>query len=155
MHDFLKPNPQFRPSLAELVPVLLAPYHQHGGRNVEIDGSAIDVTQSSAVMISLVISELATNAVKYGTWRHPGGLVRVSWSVHERQDGSRMLRFSWREEGGPKVASPTKKGYGSNVLKFAIEQGLKGSFVTQYEPSGLHCTWSMPWTKPVSRQQEF
>ncbi len=66
-----------------------------------------------------------------------------------------MLRFSWREEGGPKVASPTKKGYGSNVLKFAIEQGLKGSFVTQYEPSGLHCTWSMPWTKPVSRQQEF
>jgi two-component sensor histidine kinase len=68
---------------------------------------------------ALVLHELATNAAKHGALSNGAGNVSVSWSIAGAEDGDRF-RFEWREEDGPAVEPPTRKGFGSSLLESAI-----------------------------------
>ena len=87
--------------------------------------------------MSLLLHELATNAVKYGALSVPEGLVRISWSRHEG-----MLQMGWSESGGPAVAEPSRIGLGTRL----IDMGLvgTGSVVKCYAPSGFSVKFSAP-----------
>jgi len=105
-------------------------------------------------MLSLVINELGTNATKYGAWSLPGGTVELSWTVEKAADGDPdQVTMVWKERGGPQVVAPTHKGFGSNVLKFAVQRGLKGSLDSSYEPDGLRCTISFPLAEAAGPAQ--
>lgn len=101
---------------------------------VEIRGKDISVNPKGALSLSLLLHELTTNAVKYGSLSSVHGRVLVSWDVQgEREDA--VLRLIWRETGGPPVIQPQSKGFGSRL----ISMGLLGTggVSTRYLDQGL------------------
>jgi two-component sensor histidine kinase len=56
-----------------------------------------------AVPLGLVLHELVTNAVKYGAWAGPDGLLTVRWSVGGR---GRCVRLVWQERAAQPLDLP-------------------------------------------------
>jgi two-component sensor histidine kinase len=68
-----------------------------------------------AQRLTLVLHELATNAAKYGALSKATGKVDVSWKTEGGGSGS-VLKFVWREGGGPPVVSPARHGFGTSLI---------------------------------------
>lgn len=149
VHDLLRPEPAHTPDLGSFVREILAPYCHWQGALVA-QGPAIEVTQNQAVLLSLLINELATNATKYGAWSVPSGQVVVTWREVEREvqngteDEQEGVHIVWQERNGPPVKAPSTSGFGTNVMKFSIERGLGGRISTTFEPSGVRHEVHLP-----------
>ena len=95
-----------------------------------VQGPDVHLNANQSLKLTMVLHELATNAVKYGALSDATGSVCVAW---QREDSHR-LRLTWQETGGPPVVPPTHKGFGSML----IEQSLEGvSF--EFAPTGVTC----------------
>jgi two-component sensor histidine kinase len=101
-----------------------------------IKASGPDVTLDSqkALALTMVLHELATNAVKYGALSNDSGQVRIDWTVGEDHDAAH-LKVCWEERDGPLVQAPARKGFGSRL----IEASLKNAQVL-FAPEGITCT---------------
>ena len=97
-------------------------------------GPPLELPPRVAFALSLTLHELGTNAVKYGALSGSGGKVSVTWT-----NKSGVLRMMWRESGGPPVATPSKRGFGSQLIEktFAFECG--GRVSLDFRPGGLVC----------------
>jgi two-component sensor histidine kinase len=93
---------------------------------------------------SLLIHELATNAVKYGALSAEGGRVAVSWRV-EGPDADPSLTVAWNERGGPPVVQPTSRGFGSRLIGSGLV-GRGGAHV-DYRPEGLAAIFTSPMSQ--------
>ncbi|MBV8921320.1 sensor histidine kinase [Bradyrhizobium sp.] len=109
----------------------LGPYH---ACRLSFDGPNVLLPPKHALMVALLIHELATNAAKYGSLSVPGGRV----SLRSALSGS-VLSLEWRERAGPRVAAPRRRGFGLQLLSRALEQ-FDGGTEIAFEPSGLVCT---------------
>ena len=98
--------------LDEIVRTEMAPY---AGR-VAIEGPPILLNTQAAQNFALALHELATNAAKYGALSDEAGQVLIAWSTSEL-NGRREFHFRWEERGGPPVAEPEQRGFGSAVLE--------------------------------------
>ncbi|MFC6790725.1 hypothetical protein ACFQE0_14565 [Methylobacterium komagatae] len=87
-----------------------------------------------------------TNAAKYGALSVPEGQVAVTWSLHEGEEGHQRLDLSWVERGGPPVAPPTRKGFGSRLIERQLPMEFDGSAVIAYAPTGVTCRLEIPLT---------
>jgi two-component sensor histidine kinase len=111
---------------------VMEPYMAEPGR-VEMAGPHIRMKSGQALALSMVLHELATNAAKYGALSNVFGKVTMSWALDDNQ-----LNLLWRERGGPPVAEPERKGFGSRL----IAQGLgaqNGSTEVTYNKTGVVC----------------
>jgi Signal transduction histidine kinase len=72
-------------------------------------GLPVALGPRAALSFSLIVHELLTNACKYGALTNDYGKVSLSWGVEDSQDGD-LLKIEWREQGGPPVVPPTRKG---------------------------------------------
>lgn len=120
-------------SLEDLVRTALDPFLA-GGR-IDIDGPLVQVEDVQAVPFALALHELATNAAKYGALSGSAGRVAISW----RLDSHGRLTFEWREQGGPPVVAPTRRGFGSRMIERSLAGELKGSAKLDFRPEGLVC----------------
>ncbi len=143
VHDLLKPNPSIPADLGGLLEEVLAPYRETRAGRLSLSGPKINIPQGDAVMLSLVFNELGTNATKYGAWANDNGRVDVKWELNSLDTGSEV-RVAWRENDGPTVTYTGNQGFGSNVMKFAIERGLRGRFQIIYGSDGLACDLNFP-----------
>jgi two-component sensor histidine kinase len=87
---------------------------------------------------------LATNAAKYGALSVPHGQLDFTWSIETEGTDQATLHLSWREQGGPTVAQPTRKGFGSKLLLRSVEGELNGRVTLRFLPSGLTCELFIP-----------
>jgi len=102
---------------------------------LRIQGEIVRLPAELATPFGLVLHELATNALKYGSLSVPSGRVDLSWET-EGNDPSR-LKVIWVESGGPAVKPPSRQGLGGIL----IDQGLPGAQVRrEFLSSGLVCT---------------
>ena len=97
---------------------------------IALCGTDLLVSAEAAMSLSLLVHEMATNAVKYGALSNETGQVMVSWHL---DDG--RFQFVWQERGGPIVEKPANKGFGSRL----ISMGICGSrdVLIEYLPEGL------------------
>ncbi len=97
---------------------------------IHLDGPDVSFAPKAALSLSLLLHELATNAVKYGALSVPEGHVEVSWRKQNLD-----LNLHWKEVGGPPAKQPTRVGLGSRL----INMGLVGTGgVTKcYDESGF------------------
>jgi PAS domain S-box-containing protein len=102
---------------------------------VKMSGLSIDVSPKHALALSLALHELATNATKYGALSIPEGRVTLQWDAQEG-----MLQLDWEESGGPPVAPPTQKGFGTRLLEDLLIRDLGGNTKLNYDPAGLRCS---------------
>jgi two-component sensor histidine kinase len=99
-----------------------------------MSGAPIDVSPKHALALSLALHELATNATKYGALSRPEGHVNVEWGVDRRK-----LRLDWAESGGPPVAPPQRKGFGSRLLEELVRRDLGGDIKLDFAAAGVQC----------------
>jgi two-component system CheB/CheR fusion protein len=138
-HELLVQNQWRTVSLSTLVRGQLGGLEQR----VQLSGPNVDVPARAATTLGLMIHELATNAVKYGSLGSNNGHVDVSWTIETRSVPSR-LRLRWQEVGGPPVGQPGKRGFGSVLL----EKGIEGVEISrEFKKPGLICTIEFPLGK--------
>ena len=126
--------------LSELVHSQLAHFAELMGGRVETKGPALRINALAAQPISMALHELATNAVKHGALANSTGKVEISWKV-EAGEPEALFKISWVERGGPTVAIPSRKGFGSTVIGQMAELNLEAEVHLNFAPSGL--TWHL------------
>ncbi|WP_296597773.1 HWE histidine kinase domain-containing protein [Phenylobacterium sp.] len=97
------------------------------------DGPELFLTPRAANALSLALHELATNAVKFGALSTEAGHVSLKWKA--RPAGG--FELTWTESGGPLVAPPGRRGFGSTLLGQVTGRELNGDTEVDYRPSGL------------------
>ncbi len=125
-------------SLALLRDVLTRAIEPFQTERISASGPDVPLNPQNALMLTMVLHELATNAVKYGALSNDGGRVRVEWSVQKGEDGDR-LRFCWEERGGPPAQEPARKGFGSRMIEASLEE-----VCVTFAPEGVTCTFELP-----------
>ncbi|WP_312596878.1 sensor histidine kinase [Brevundimonas sp.] len=105
------------------------------GESFSLNGPAFSVSDRSAQSITMLMHEMATNALKHGAASTPNGRVEIDW----RLDGDHVV-LNWREVGGPAAEPPARRGFGSKL----IERGLfgTGGADVRYTPQGLLATFT-------------
>lgn len=102
-------------------------------------GPALTLPAEQVQPFSMIMHEMATNAVKHGALSAPDGKVEVVW----RADRRRQVELTWRERGGPPVGPPQRRGFGSRLIERLASQ-LNGEFVLDWRPEGLAARLSWP-----------
>jgi two-component sensor histidine kinase len=108
-----------------------------------IHGPQVRLPPRMALALAMALQELATNAIKYGALSAEAGTVEIGWSVTD-EAGLPRLHLRWEERGGPPVAAPTRRGFGSRLIERSLAQDLGGSVTLAFDPDGLTCTLEAP-----------
>lgn len=95
-----------------------------------VDGPEVKLGPRAALSLSLMIHELATNALKYGALSGSSGHVTVAWRIE-----GNALRFSWRETGGPPLQPRGGEGFGSRLIRMGL--GGTGGVETRFPSTGF------------------
>ena len=133
--------------LAELIRKQLSPFGSERGAQIEIVGPNITLTSDIAESLGLALHELGTNAIKYGALSVSTGKIRIDWIVERRAGELPRLVLSWIEVDGPRVTPPSRKGFGHIVLGRNVAQATGGQVKTDFAPSGLKWSVSIPGSK--------
>jgi two-component sensor histidine kinase len=118
-----------------------APYRRPDGANVHISGPPILLNAQSALMLGMVVHELATNAAKHGALSVDSGTVDVAWRIDAVD---RQVRIDWTESGGPPVAPPVRTGVGCMLLERALATDLDSDVTLDFARDGFKCVIAMP-----------
>jgi len=123
-------------SLAEVIEAELASLSQPGKSRVS--GPQVLLPAEHVQAMSMTIHELATNAAKYGALSTKAGGLDVSWTV---EPGGRVT-LVWVERGGPPVAEPAHRGFGSRLIAQLARQ-LGGEMKKDWRREGLRAELTM------------
>jgi two-component sensor histidine kinase len=138
-HDLLTLDNWDRASLREVVARVLHPFTEKHSDRIQIDGPDLRLTGNQSLLLTMALHELATNAAKYGALCNGKGRVEIAW---EMPPGDKSLQLVWRESGGPPVAAPDKRGFGSFLIERAFHDE-HGRARIEFNPEGVVCTLGM------------
>ncbi|MBS1102287.1 PAS domain-containing protein [Gluconobacter sp. Dm-62] len=111
---------------------------------LRIEGDpALQFIPATADRIGLAIYELTTNAIKYGALSNDTGTVTVSWDLLD-EEGGPIFRMCWKENGGPTVKTPDRRGFGSIVIEHNPRSIPGASSSCCHEPDGTVWTFRAP-----------
>ena len=142
VHDLLVTENWSGADLGQLVRRTMEPLGR--GNQITFTGPNLNVTPEVGVAMAMVLNELATNAVKYGALSQESGRLEVTWRLDSRANG-KWVELKWTETGGPTVAPPTRKGFGSTLIERSITHQLGGTIALHFRPEGLCCDIAFPW----------
>ena len=151
-HELLSEASWAGASLSDVIGRTLAPYLGGGpeGGRVNAGGPGVRLGPNAAVSLNMAFHELATNAAKYGALSVGSGRVDVSWRIVRAIAGaasgpeSNAVDICWTESGGPVVARPTRRGFGTRLIEQGIAREFDGDVNLVFEPGGLCCSMRLP-----------
>ena len=127
-------------SLRRLLEVEARAWSNISNERVKLEGPEVLLSRRALQALSLVAHELMTNAAKYGAMSNDVGVLTISW----RRDENGVLTIAWRESGGPPVAAPTRRGFGTTVIEQTLGFELGGSADVRYGQDGLQADFVVP-----------
>jgi PAS domain S-box-containing protein len=142
-HSLLMQHHQDGVSLHELVSLQLAPYRSTEPERVSVTGAAITLPPAAALALNLVLHELTTNAVKYGSLSMPAGRIEVRWRLKGSVDAQRLV-LTWAETGGPDTRAPERHGFGCQLIERSVAHELDGMVQLEFLPGGVRCRIEIP-----------
>lgn len=146
-HDLLSNDDWAGASLNQLIRSQLQHFGDLLDTRILIEGKDIVLKPEAAQNIGIVLHELSTNAAKFGALSSETGTVRVSWSV---TDGTQpRMHLNWREEHGPRVQAPERRGFGRVVMERIAGQALGGQSKATFAPDGVLWELDVPATSVV------
>ena len=145
-HDLLVRNQWRSIEASELVGGQLAHFGDLLGKRIRFDGPSIRVSAAAAQTIGMVIHELSTNTVKYGALLREEGRIEISWGI-DAESPEPLFSIRWTESGGPPIAVPSHRGFGTTVITKMVEMSLHGETSLEYSSRGL--IWKL--TCPVKK----
>jgi len=105
-----------------------------------IRGPLVLLAAHAVQSVCLLIHELATNAVKYGSLSVERGRVDIRWRFLPSQE----LELTWTESGGPPVRETISKGFGSTLIHEVETKQLGGSIDLRWPKGGLRLVTTLP-----------
>ena len=141
-HDVLTRECWEGADLDDVVAGLLAP---HGGREAgrfRVSGPPIRLLPRAALGVAMGLHELATNALKYGALSAKTGHVAIRWKIVPGT--AARFRLTWTERGGPPVAPPARRGFGTRLVERSLARDLDGTAEIDFAPEGITCTIDAP-----------
>jgi len=135
--------------LTKIIEMSLGAYGIGTTDRVAISGDRQLLSARVSSRMGMALHELTTNAAKYGALSGPRGRVEVKWA----SDPTGRLQILWSEIGGPRVAPPSRTGFGTTIIKDTIEHDLAGQVDMSFLPEGLVCTIDIP--RPVEDDARF
>jgi two-component sensor histidine kinase len=127
--------------LREMLKLTLAPY---GESRLKLNLEDMPIAPKQATILALLFHELATNAAKHGALLSKHGQIAVS-----AKSSAQRIEIEWIESGGPEVAIPKQRGFGTTFLDRALKL-YQGRVDLRFEPKGLVCKLSFTLTDPPS-----
>ncbi len=141
VHDLLLQTNWTSAQLAAIVKAATDPFDRASGGRFIVQNSNIDVSPAAVLPLAMVLNELCTNAVKYGALSNATGRVEITSTV---DDAQKLFRLKWAESGGPTVALPTHRSFGSRLIEHSFVRQLNGEAELRFEPSGVVCVLDIP-----------
>lgn len=135
-HNLLSQERWQGSELADVVKRVLQPYMLNNPDRIRMFGPVVPLPPRPAVVLSMIVHEIATNAAKYGALSNETGHVTLDWEVLE-DDGTRKLRLIWTETGGPPVVAPVQRGFGSRLIERSARDQLGGEATVDFLPRGV------------------
>ena len=140
-HDVLTQQNWEGADLRNIVEKALSPFVAPR-REFDVNGPDIRLLPKSALAIAMALHELATNAAKYGALSNGSGRISVHWAIAEHD--APHLQIVWTEMGGPQVAAPRSKGFGSRLIERGLAGQLGGEALIDYRETGVVCRIMAP-----------
>ena len=109
-------------------------------KNVRLEGPHAIIDPQAFSSMALVVHEMVTNSAKYGALSAPKGILSVTWEL----DPQGNLDVLWREEGGPAVVPPSRRGFGSTIIQHSIPHELGGTAAIDYVKEGVQARFQIP-----------
>ena len=70
----------------------------------------------------------------------------IVWQI-EGGDPEPRLKLMWKEQGGPPVTPPARRGFGTRMIERGLAAELGGTVEIQFEKTGLICLVDAPLPK--------
>lgn len=138
-HNLLSTERWQGSDLQEVVGRVLQPYLLNNPGRIRMAGPNVPLSPRLAVVLSMLVHEIATNAAKYGALSNDSGTVKLDWEVIG--EGTKpQLRLVWTETGGPHVTAPVQRGFGSRLIERSARDQLGGEATVDFLPHGVVCT---------------
>ena len=111
-------------------------------QRVKVSGQDCELASRPVLNLSMILHELSTNAMKYGSLSHPDGEVELHVRRHRCEEGKEWLTLEWTERGGPPAVQPKGKGLGTRL----IDRGLdpEGEVEMNFGEKGFSLKMSAP-----------
>jgi two-component sensor histidine kinase len=138
-HNLLSQEKWQGSELQDVIARVLNPYLLNNPKRVRMFGPKVPLSPRLAVVLSMILHEIATNAAKYGALSNDTGTASLDWEIIEESDG-RKLRLIWTEAGGPHVTAPVQRGFGSRLIERSARDQLGGEATVDFLPRGVVCT---------------
>jgi two-component sensor histidine kinase/CheY-like chemotaxis protein len=132
-HDLLMQVSWSNASLTHTFSDATEPYDSQGTRRFHFNGPDIRITSGAVIALAMTLNELCTNTTKFGALSNANGRVEIAWTVDEEKQ---RMRLTWTEKGGPPVQPPTRRSFGTRMMK-SLGQQLNGRVDLSYDPSGF------------------
>lgn len=138
-HDVLVKESWSAASLGDVARAALCSFDE--SHRFRIEGPDLTIGPRATLALSLLLHELATNATKYGALSVPDGDVAIAWSV-AGTGADATLSLRWVERGGPPAIEPTRRGFGSRIIRMGLTGS--GGVNLRYEEQGFTAEMSAP-----------
>ena len=135
-HNLLSTEKWQGSDLHEVIARVLQPYLLNNPERVRISGPNVPVSPRIAVILSMIVHEIATNAAKYGALSNDTGTVALDWET-TTDNAKPKLRLVWAESGGPPVTAPVQRGFGSRLIERSAREQLGGEATVDFLPRGV------------------
>lgn len=139
-HDLLIQASWANASLVNTVRGATEPYEGKGTARFSIDGPDIGITSGAVIALAMTFNELCTNTTKFGALSVPGGRIEIAWTI---DDETQRLRLAWTEKGGPAVSEPTRRSFGTRMMR-SLGLQLSGQVQLAYQPTGFTYMLDVP-----------
>ena len=145
VHDLLTREAWQGTRLVDVVHATLSP-HDDNFERTRVQGPELLLMPNAALVLSMALHELATNAAKYGALSAQDGRVEVSWRLDRPAEAQAdaSLDLLWRERGGPPVPPPSTRGVGSRLIEAGVTYQLGGEVHLTFETEGVECRFRVP-----------
>lgn len=141
VHDLLTRENWEGTTIRDVVALALLPYRGQGAERFSVEGPGVAISPRTALALAMAVHELATNAIKHGALSVLNGRVDVNWQIDKVSD---RLHLRWKEQGGPAVIAPARRGFGSRMIESALAADLGGTVQLEFATDGLCCTIDAP-----------
>ncbi len=138
-HNLLSSEKWQGSELKDVLDRVLQPYLINSPDRIRMLGPRVPLPPRVAVVLSMIVHEIATNAAKYGALSNDTGTVAVEWEILS-ENNNPQLRLIWRESGGPPVTAPVQRGFGSRLIERSARDQLGGEATVDFLPRGVVCT---------------
>jgi two-component sensor histidine kinase len=135
-HNLLSKEKWQGSELQDVIGRVLQPYLLNNAERMRITGPRVPLSPRLAVVLSMILHEIATNAAKYGALSNDSGIIVLDWEVTP-ESGKPKLRLTWTETGGPHVSAPVQRGFGSRLIERSARDQLGGVATVDFLPRGV------------------